>query len=69
MLSLPHFFTPALPNNINQNTITMSQKNKLRRAKREAQQEKQAKMVVTWIFAALVLFAVIFLVVFMMQQM
>lgn len=55
--------------NTNQNIITMSQKGKIRRARREARQEKQAKMVITWIFAVLVLLALIFLVVFMMQQM
>lgn len=36
----------------------MSEKSKLRRAKREAQQEKQAKKVITWIAAVLVVFAV-----------
>lgn len=49
--------------------ITMSQNRKLRRAKREAEQEQQGKKVVTWIFAALVIFAVIYLVVLMIGQM
>lgn len=40
----------------------MSQKSKVRHAQREAQQEKQAKKVINWIFAALVVLAVVFLV-------
>lgn len=40
----------------------MSQKNKIRKAKREAMQEKQGKMVVTWIFTALIVLALVFLV-------
>lgn len=47
----------------------MSQNRKLRRAKREAEQEQQGRKVVTWIFAALVIFAVIYLVVLMIGQM
>lgn len=47
----------------------MSQNRKLRRARREAEQEKQGKSVVTWIFASLVVFAVIYLVVLMISQM
>ncbi|MDO4161180.1 MAG: hypothetical protein Q4D41_12045 [Prevotellaceae bacterium] len=46
----------------------MSKNSKIRRAKREAMQEKQAKTVVTWIFAALIIFAILFLIVFMMNQ-
>ncbi len=45
----------------------MSQKSKVRHANREAQQEKQARKVITWIFAALVVLAVAFLVVAMMD--
>ena len=45
----------------------MSQKSKVRHANREAQQEKQARKVITWIFAALVVLAVVFLVVAMMD--
>lgn len=40
----------------------MSQKNKMRQARREANQEKQAKKVITWIFVALILLALVFLV-------
>lgn len=47
----------------------MSEKSKIRRAKREARQEKQANMVITWIFAALVLFALLFIIIYMIQQM
>lgn len=47
----------------------MSQNRKLRRARREAEQEKQGKTIVTWIFAALVIFAVIYLIVLMVTQM
>lgn len=47
----------------------MSQNRKLRRARREAEQEKQGKKIVTWIFAALVIFAVIYLVVLVVTQM
>lgn len=47
----------------------MSQNRKLRRARREAEEEKQGKKVVTWIFATLVIFAVIYLVVLMINQM
>lgn len=36
----------------------MSLNSKRRRAKREAEQEKKAKTVITWIFAALVVLAV-----------
>lgn len=43
----------------------MSQKSKVRHAQREAQEEKQAKKVVTWIFAALVVLAVAFLIIAM----
>lgn len=49
--------------------IAMSQNRKLRRARREAEQEKQGKTIVTWIFAALVIFAVIYLIVLMVTQM
>ena len=45
----------------------MSQKSKVRHAQREAQQEKQAKKVITWIFTALVVLALAFLVVAMMD--
>ena len=45
----------------------MSQKSKVRHANREAQQEKQARKVITWIFASLVVLAVAFLVVAMMD--
>ena len=40
----------------------MSQKNKMRQARREANQEKQAKKVITWIFVALTILALVFLV-------
>lgn len=40
----------------------MSQKNKMRQAQREANQEKQAKKVITWIFVALIILALVFLV-------
>ena len=40
----------------------MSQKSKTRHAQREANQEKQAKRVVTWIFVALIVLAVVFLI-------
>lgn len=40
----------------------MSQKSKIRHAQREANQEKQAKRVVTWIFVALIVLAVVFLI-------
>ncbi|CCX63630.1 putative uncharacterized protein [Prevotella sp. CAG:1058] len=40
----------------------MSQKNKMRQARREANQEKQAKKVITWIFVALIILALVFLV-------
>ena len=39
----------------------MSEKKNLRRAKREARREKEAKNVVRWIFGVLVLLAFIFL--------
>ena len=38
----------------------MSQKNKMRKAKKEEMQEKQGKDVVIWIFIALILLAVIY---------
>lgn len=41
----------------------MSQKSKIRHAQRETQQEKQAKKVVAWIFAALIVLAVLFLII------
>lgn len=41
----------------------------MRRARREERQEQQAKMVIRWIFGALILLALISLVVFMIQQM
>ncbi len=40
----------------------MSQKSKIRHAQREANQEKQAKRVITWIFVALIVLAVVFLI-------
>lgn len=46
----------------------MSNNNKLRRERREAEQEKQAKRVINWIFAALVIFAVIFLAIYMTSK-
>ena len=45
----------------------MSQKSKIRQAKHEAQEEKQAKKVVAWIFTALVALAVAFLIIAMMD--
>lgn len=45
----------------------MSQKSKTRHAQQEAQQERQAKKVITWIFAGLVVLAVVFLAVAMME--
>ena len=47
----------------------MSEKSKIRRAKRDARQEKQANSVITWIFAALILFALLFVIIYMVQQM
>ena len=47
----------------------MSEKSKIRRAKRDARQEKQANLVITWIFAALILFALLFVIIYMVQQM
>ena len=41
----------------------MSQKSKVRHAQREAQQVKQAKKGIAWIFAALIVLAVVFLVI------
>lgn len=38
----------------------MSQTSKIRKANREAKQERQGKNVVTWIFAALVVLAIIY---------
>lgn len=38
----------------------MSNSGKLRRAQREAKQEKQAKTVIHWIFGALIILAVAF---------
>ncbi len=46
----------------------MSQKSKIRKAKREAEQEKQAKKVITWIFVALVILALAFIAVFIMTK-
>ena len=40
----------------------MSQKSKLRHAKRDAQQEQQAKKVVRWIFGAFVALAIVFMI-------
>ena len=47
----------------------MSQKNKIRHAKREAQQEEQGKKVVKWVFGVLVAVALIYMVysIFMLQ--
>jgi len=42
----------------------MSQKRKTQRARRAAQEEKQARKVVNWIFGALVVLAVIFLAIY-----
>jgi len=41
---------------------TMSQKGKARRAAREAQQEKEGKKVINWIFGALILLGIIYVV-------
>lgn len=38
----------------------MNEKKKMSRAMREAQQEKQAKKVVNWIFGVLILLAILF---------
>ena len=46
----------------------MSQKSKINRARREAQQEEEGKNVVKWIFWALIILAVIFSFVFMSMQ-
>jgi len=40
----------------------MSQKRKAQRARHEAQQEKQAKGIINWIFGVLVVLAIVFLV-------
>ncbi|MBQ3625067.1 MAG: hypothetical protein IKI48_05830 [Prevotella sp.] len=40
----------------------MSERSKINRAKREAQQEKQAQNVIRWIFAILILLAIIFVI-------
>ena len=40
----------------------MSQKSKIRHAKRDAQQEQQAKKVVRWIFGAVVALAIVFMI-------
>ncbi len=45
----------------------MNQKSKARHAHQEAQQEKQAKKVITWIFAVLIVLAVVFLAMAMME--
>lgn len=47
----------------------MSQKNKIRHAKREAQLEEQGKKVVKWVFGVLVALALIYMVysIFMLQ--
>lgn len=45
----------------------MSEKSKARRARREAQQEKQAKRVITWIIVGLLVIAVVGYVAFMMN--
>lgn len=49
--------------------FVMSQKNKIRHAKREAQQEEQGKKVVRWVFGVLVALALIYMVysIFMLQ--
>ncbi len=43
----------------------MSEKSKLNRAKKAARQEKDAKKVINWIFAVLIILAIAFLVAFM----
>lgn len=43
----------------------MSEKSKMRRAQREAKQQKQAKRVINWIFGALIVLALIFVIVAM----
>lgn len=40
----------------------MSQRSKARHARREVKEEKQAKKVVAWIFACIIVLAVIFIV-------
>ena len=40
----------------------MSQKSKIRHAKRDAQQEQQAKKVVHWIFGVFVALAIVFMI-------
>lgn len=39
----------------------MSQRSKVRHARRDAQEEKQAKKVVTWIFVVLIVLALVFI--------
>lgn len=69
MSTLLYSSTSELQKILTKNITAMSQKNKMRRAKREERQEQQAKMVIRWIFGALILLALISLVVFMIQQM
>lgn len=46
----------------------MSERSKLHRAQREANQEKQAKKVIKWIFGALIVLAIIFVIYAMSMQ-
>ncbi|MCH3981890.1 MAG: hypothetical protein LKE41_08290 [Prevotella sp.] len=46
----------------------MSERSKIRRAQRDAKQEKQAKKVINWIFAALIILALIFMIVSFSMQ-
>lgn len=52
-------------NNLFKDNATMSEKSKLNRAKKAARQEKDAKKVINWIFAVLIILAIAFLVAFM----
>ena len=45
----------------------MSQKSKIRQAKHEAQEEKQAKKVIAWIFGVLVMLAIACIIAVMMS--
>lgn len=46
----------------------MSQKSKVRQAKKEAQQEKQAKTVINWIFGILIVLAIITMIYYAMNM-
>lgn len=47
---------------------TMNEKRKARLARRQAEEEKQGKAVVTWLFTALVALALLLAVIFLLMQ-